>query len=1026
MLGKLTDGVISIADSFLSKFKGDIADYVDLETVDDDLERGPVDTNGRVIRPDNDTATLLVGKDGSLMSVVEVHGLRSVIDGHGIFGDIVMPMTTLLQTAMEKKAHQIQIFFEQDYDNVHTQIARAQAAARESAIDRQMDVVDILDASAATLARQISVQRCYMACWTRPAALNKDDGKIEKEANKKARDNVPHSVNAQDPLRAVGMLRNRHKAFMGTIEGMLGKVGIVAEVLGAREALREVRRSIAPGQTSDTWTPTLPGDRVYPSLRKNAISKESWEVMWPPLGWQLCPNDATIVGPNQVVMGDRIYSPIYIDMFPRQPQFFDSLFHDLRSKHVPWRISYLMEGGAFDGFTFRKLVSQLMGFANRGNQMFKHAMNDLQGFADQNGALVQARIALSTWAPSDQPELLSKRASDLARSVEEWGSCGVSEVTGDPIAGVISSAMGASLGSIGTKAIAPMSDFLAMMPWDLPASAWKVGSVLFRSPSGKLMPYQPYSTLQTTWISIIFAPPGSGKSVLMNALHFALALKPGSKRLPRIAITDIGRSSEGLISLIQDSLPPEQKSLAVHRRLKATPEDAINPFDAPVGCRFPPQIQIQFLNNLLVLLATDPSMREPDSGMVGLVKRVVNEMYQLRSDTSQPNAYAAGLVPEVDRAITAHRITVDRQTTWFEVVDRLFLAGAISEANLGQRYASPLLGDAIAAATSERIRDTYAAITTKTGENLVNAFSRMISEALDYFPGLARPTAFDLGNARIVALDLDAVAKSGSATADRMTAVYYMIARQVMAKDFYLHTDDVKDMPAPPEIEMRPSVPVEEYRAYHHKRAVETLEDAKRVCFDEFHRTSKSQAVREQVIVDMREGRKYKVDVMLASQSIEDFDDLMIEFVTSLFILDGGVGESSEKIAKKFGIESEAERWHLKNSVHAPKGGQPGTFMAKFRTNLSSRPYTTLLSLPLSPQEFWALNTDADNVVLRNRLYSTLGPATARRVLSKLYPGGALREIDNRRNAVAALGKKGGEGVIEQLAEEIEKRAMMM
>lgn len=1026
MLGKMIDGMISIADTFLSRSKTDIADYVDLETVDDDLERGPRSETGQVIGQDNDTATLLVGKDGSLMSIVEIQGLRSVIDGHGIFGDIVMPMTTALQTAMETKAHQIQVFFEEDYDDVRRIIDQAHASTREAAVDRQMDVLDLLDASAKNLSRQISLQRCYLACWTRPAALNKDDSKLEAKTSAEARKGVPYSPNAQDPLRAVGMLRNRHKAFMGTISNTLAKVGVVADVLGAREALREVRRSIAPAQTSDSWTPALPGDRMYPSVRKKSVAKESWEVLWPPLGWQLCPNDATIVAANRVQMGDRVYSPIYIDMFPRQPQFFDALFYDLRSKRVPWRISYLMEGGGFDGLAFRRLISQLMGFANRGNQMFKYAYNDLQAFAEQSGAVIQARVALATWAPVGQDELLAKRASDLARSVEGWGSCGVSEVTGDPIAGVMSSSLGATLGSIGTKAIAPMSDFLAMMPWDMPASAWKAGSVLFRSPSGKLMPYQPYSTLQTTWINIIFAPPGAGKSVLMNALHFALTLKPGSKRLPRIAITDIGRSSEGLISLVQEALPPELRHLAVHRRLRSSVEDAINPFDAPVGARFPPGIQIQFLNNLLLLLATDPSETVAEKGMAGLTKRVVQEMYTLRSDTNEPNLYAAGLLPEVDRVVMSERIPIDRHTTWFEIVDKLFVAGHHVAATLAQRYASPLLADAITAATSERIRDSYGEVKTSTGENLINAFTRMISEALDYFPTLSRPTAFDLGNARIVALDLDAVAKKGSAVADRMTAVYYMLARQVMTKDFYLHPDDVKELPAPPEFELRESVPVQAYQEYYLQRASETLEDAKRVCYDEFHRTSKSEAVREQVVVDMREGRKYKVDVMLASQSIEDFDERMMEFVTSLFILDGGVGEASDAIARRFGIENEAERWHLKNSVRPPKGGQPGVFMAKFRTNLSSRPYTTLLSLPLSPQEFWALNTDADNVVLRTRLYKSLGPAKARRVLAKLYPGGALREIDNRRNASGNRHKGNDEGVIEQLALEIEQRAMMM
>ena len=60
------------------------------------------------------------------------------------------------------------------------------------------------------------------------------------------------------------------------------------------------------------------------------------------------------------------------------------------------------------------------------------------------------------------------------------------------------------------------------------------------------------------------------------------------------------------------------------------------------------------------------------------------------------------------------------------------------------------------------------------------------------------------------------------------------------------------------------------------------MEEPKRMVFDEFHRTSKSPVVREQIVQDMREGRKWKIHISLASQSLKDFDPLMIEFATSI------------------------------------------------------------------------------------------------------------------------------------------------
>ena len=95
---------------------------------------------------------------------------------------------------------------------------------------------------------------------------------------------------------------------------------------------------------------------------------------------------------------------------------------------------------------------------------------------------------------------------------------------------------------------------VTMLPIVRPASPWDNGALLFRTPDGKPWPFQPGSSQQTTWIDLVYARPGSGKSVLSNALNLALCLSAGITRLPRIAIIDIGPSSSGLISLLKEAL----------------------------------------------------------------------------------------------------------------------------------------------------------------------------------------------------------------------------------------------------------------------------------------------------------------------------------------------------------------------------------------------------------------------------------------------------------------------------------------
>src|SRR5690625_7350287 len=67
------------------------------------------------------------------------------------------------------------------------------------------------------------------------------------------------------------------------------------------------------------------------------------------------------------------------------------------------------------------------------------------------------------------------------------------------------------------------------------------------------------------------------------------------------------------------------------------------------------------------------------------------------------------------------------------------------------------------------------------------------------------------------------------------------------------------------------------YRSYHAKRIEEESSMPKKLCFDEFHRTEGVDEVRQQALVDIREGRKFKVQITIASQLLDDFPDDMVK-----------------------------------------------------------------------------------------------------------------------------------------------------
>jgi intracellular multiplication protein IcmB len=735
-----------------------------------------------------------------------------------------------------------------------------------------------------------------------------------------------------------------------------------------------------PDFTDPNWLPSLPGDQLTPKACRMAKGDIS-DITWPSLAAQIMPRDAENIDLKTARIGDRIYSTVFIDLFPKEVQTFVQLFSRTLQANIPWRISFLVEADGLGYAGVRSALASILTVTSKQNRLISDGLNLLSYInLNTDDAVVRLRVAAATWAEVGELSVLRSRASMLARAIQSWGSCNVSEVSGDAFEGVVSSMVAVSNQSIANASIAPLSNVLHMLPLFRPCSIWSDGAILFRSPDGKLWPYHPGSSLQTTWIDLFYARPGSGKSVLSNAMNLAVCLSAGIQRLPRISVIDIGPSSSGLITLLKDALPASEKHKVAYHRLKMHVDYAINPFDTQLGCRYPMPQERAFLVNFLTLLATPVGNDSAYDGVSDMVGLVVDELYKAFSDTGSPNVYTPGIEDGLDVILKEMGFLQDEVTTWWEVTDALFLSGFVHEAMLAQRHAMPVLSDVASICRLPAIVDLYGQVKAPTGEALIEAFARMLSSAVREYPIIAQITQFDLGDARVVSLDLDEVAKSGGERADRQTAVMYMLARYVLARHFYLTEDSLMDMPA-------------SYLDYHKKRIAEIREDPKRIVFDEFHRTAHSSAVRNQVIQDMREGRKWKVQIALLSQSLEDFDSVMVEFATSVFIMESGPEQSVAHTAKVFGLNATARK-ALKTRVHGPQASG-ATFLAQFSTKKGEN--TQLLTATLGPIELWSLNTTSDDVQLRQRLTQRLGSRNAIAYLAKCFPtGSAVKLIESR------------------------------
>ncbi|MGN7437350.1 MAG: hypothetical protein ACTHOO_01805 [Alcanivorax sp.] len=954
-----------------------------------------------------ENSTTLVSADGSLVSYVKVEGSKQII-GDEEYEQIVKASNIKIGARFDRIGHAMQVYFVRDPGRIRQTLEDQVDPSRTSAKNIGMDLDDVFEEKISHLERFLTHEEQYFVLWTRPSSLSKTELKRAGEnAKEDGKDWVP-AAGSQYPFGVLEPLRTRHKSFISAMMTAFDELSIECQLLEVHDALNAVRANLFPDRANDKWRACLPGDPIPPRAPQSSVDMS--DILWPNLPAQITAGDAKVLGKSVVRIGNMLWAGADMSLGPMDSTPFPIFLNRMVEADIPFRISFLIEGGGASAIAFRTFAATIMGPTNAGNKPIKYSLESLSTLARQE-PVVKIRISFATWCKVEEKDQILDRLSILLQSFESWGYCQVNEYSGDPLDCVMSSAMGIHCAGTAPSGIAPMIEIMKLLPWQRPSSPFETGAMIFRTPDGKIWPYQTGTNLTTTWFDLIFAQPGGGKSVLLNTLNFGTSVTPGLSNLPYIAVIDIGPSSSGLISLVKEALPLSKQHLASYYRLQMAHQYAVNPFDTQLGCRYPLPDERSFLVELLTLLTTPPGYDKPYDGMQQLCGLVVDEMFRWRDDgaaNAEARPYLPRLEMEVDAAIQKHNIHLPSEPFWWDIVDKMFEIDQPHLANVAQRHAVPTLNDAITASRKPQIRSLLEETSVGvSAESVIGAFERMITSAIREYPILSSVTQFDIADTRLCSLDLMDVAPQGDEAADRQTSIMYMLARHALVRSWWMSADTLQNVP-------------EKFREYHALRLQDIGETPKRLNFDEFHRTSKSNSVRAQIIRDVREGRKRGVQIVLTSQLIDDFDKDMVDLATGVWILGTAISDKAvQDVVDRFGLSNTA-RHVMRFKLTGPKSiGAPALVVI----GSTSGRYEQHIYNTLGPIELWAFSTSAEDVAIRNRLYTTLGAARARQMLAMKFPGGSARNEIRRR--VLSDSKEGDSrqamisAVLEKIVEEM-------
>jgi intracellular multiplication protein IcmB len=848
-------------------------------------------------------------------------------------------------------------------------------------------------------------ERARMARWRQEAA------------KKYAKHGTFDEVIVQTPEFNGPTLIPRHqqlvKVLCKDLENPNGRIGILADVMHVDEVGRMLygfaNRDPLPASTSGRsgpWRLRYLGDTLAGPLARR---KDDMSNHFPlSIGRQIysAPIPEIFGDIEMSKYGSWYYASIVMEMPPEQSPTptFQELDRFL-GRTVPWSAHFELLPNGMDFNKSEQMMNSLLGGFGDNNKRMRAAYQELRDLQINGEYVAALRVVFRTWAKTQ--DKLAERMSFLKLAVQGWGSSVVTNETGAPGLAMMSSIPGFTKRSVAPYMPGPLSEVIRMMPISRSASVWKDGGLILRTEDGQPYPIRFGSTLQTYSGCLVFAPPGFGKSLLVNCINRGNTFAPGIEELPYITIADVGMSSTGIVNLLKSYLPKHLADQVISIRVRNSVDYAVNPFDTQLGCDRPTENHRDYL--VAVVSTVSPNLGDDTAKFCGAV---IDEAYEYYGRTS-PNAkrFQTSFNQRITAAIEEIGFVPDQHTTVWEVIDALMDAGRVADAWIAHRYAMPTLGNLTTLVGRPKIVDLYGNAKHKE-EKITSIFQRNIMIATSEYQMISTHTRFDTGDARIVAIDLEEIVGSAkSAEGKRKAAVMYQFARQLGAGNYFMRWEEMEKL-----------VP-ERYRAYHQQRVQQMWQSVKYMIYDEYHNASGIEELQQLVCADLRQGRKYQVVAMLSSQYLEDFPKQVCDAANTYFILGTGSETSLTEVQERFGLSS-SEVNVIRRKLTGPDPEKGAPVFAYFKTKRGK--LSQLLYNSVGPLELWAYTSSGADDALRKRLAARIGMRETLEYLAWKFPydGAARNYIEAEKTKLNAKDDEQDERVYDTVANRLVDEAV--
>jgi intracellular multiplication protein IcmB len=310
----------------------------------------------------------LVTKQGDYCTFLRIGGMKRMATRDDITR-LADGLRLDLSGALESRGHAIVGWYLSDPDMAAREIERVNMeSCRRVGREVGLDLSDILDERLRLWSETMRWERSCFVLWTRRAILTKEEIKQMKEERAAAAKQVPGIGDAQRFFLRSELMAAHHTGFVNGVMAALRGAELAATELSAKDALILAREALYRETAGSQWKPTLIGDRVMPRLAEDEIETPGKAgLLWPSLRSQIFRIDAVTHGGQRVEIGENEYASVDLMIGPEDPRPFVELASWLGQDRLPWRCSFILEGGGKTGMAFKEIGSSFLSIfpANR-------------------------------------------------------------------------------------------------------------------------------------------------------------------------------------------------------------------------------------------------------------------------------------------------------------------------------------------------------------------------------------------------------------------------------------------------------------------------------------------------------------------------------------------------------------------------------------------------------------------------------------------------------------------------------------